>query len=160
MSKPLLAASGLSLAITFGVAGPAHTNYLVSSESLMTGTGHAAKRYAIRRIQDDTSGKTNVFERIRNILIEHLGIDAAKQKLDGSSRLISDLGADSLDIVEVVMAIEEAFKIEISDDSWLCKQNDRSLDELVRFVTSSSPTPESGKSGTSPEAPGMKPGMR
>ena len=52
---------------------------------------------------------------VKKIVVEHLGIDESKVTLD--ARFIDDLGADSLDTVELVMAFEEKFTIEISDDA-------------------------------------------
>ncbi len=54
-------------------------------------------------------------ERVRSIVIEHLGVDESKV-VDGAS-FIDDLGADSLDTVELVMAFEDAFSIAIPDDA-------------------------------------------
>lgn len=54
-------------------------------------------------------------ERVKKIVVEHLGVDEAKV-VDGAN-FIDDLGADSLDIVELVMAFEEEFGIEIPDDA-------------------------------------------
>lgn len=57
---------------------------------------------------------SNVQKRVERILVEHLGI--ADTKLTPSARFIDDLGADSLDVVEIVMALEEEFAIEIGDE--------------------------------------------
>ncbi len=54
-------------------------------------------------------------EKVKKIVAEHLGIDENKISLD--SKFIDDLGADSLDTVELVMAFEEQFSIEIPDDA-------------------------------------------
>ena len=54
-------------------------------------------------------------ERVKKIVIEHLGCDADKV-IEGAS-FIDDLGADSLDTVELVMAFEEEFAVEIPDDA-------------------------------------------
>ena len=54
-------------------------------------------------------------EQVKKIVVEHLGIDDSKVMLD--SKFIDDLGADSLDTVELVMAFEEKFGIEIPDDA-------------------------------------------
>ena len=54
-------------------------------------------------------------ERIRDLVAEQLGVDTSE--LSPDANILEDLGADSLDVVEMVMAIEEAFDIEISDDA-------------------------------------------
>ena len=54
-------------------------------------------------------------EKVKKIVMEHLGIEENKISLD--SKFIDDLGADSLDTVELVMAFEEQFDIEIPDDA-------------------------------------------
>ncbi len=54
-------------------------------------------------------------KRVKEIVIEHLGVDEAKVTEEAS--FIDDLGADSLDTVELVMAFEEEFGIEIPDDA-------------------------------------------
>jgi len=53
-------------------------------------------------------------ERVISIVMEHLGLE--KDKVTENSSFIDDLGADSLDTVELVMAFEEEFSIEIPDD--------------------------------------------
>jgi acyl carrier protein len=54
-------------------------------------------------------------ERVKKIVVEHLNVDA--DKVTENASLIEDLGADSLDAVELVMAFEEEFGIEIPDDA-------------------------------------------
>jgi len=54
-------------------------------------------------------------ERVKKIVVEHLGVEA--DKVNEAASLIDDLGADSLDIVELVMAFEEEFNVEIPDDA-------------------------------------------
>jgi acyl carrier protein len=58
--------------------------------------------------------KTVVEQRVKNIVVEHLGVEASDVTLEAS--FIDDLGADSLDTVELVMAFEEEFGIEIPDE--------------------------------------------
>ena len=58
---------------------------------------------------------SEVAEKVKNIIAEHLGIDDLG-KLTDDAKFIDDLGADSLDTVELVMAFEEAFDVEIPDD--------------------------------------------
>lgn len=55
-----------------------------------------------------------VFDKIKNIIVEQLGVVDTSVTLDAS--FIDDLGADSLDIVELIMALEEEFDIEIPDE--------------------------------------------
>ena len=57
---------------------------------------------------------SDVAERVKKIVVEHLGVDA--DKVVESANFIDDLGADSLDTVELVMAFEEEFGVEIPDD--------------------------------------------
>ena len=58
---------------------------------------------------------SDVAERVKKIVVEHLGVDADKVVPDAN--FIDDLGADSLDTVELVMAFEEEFGVEIPDDA-------------------------------------------
>ncbi|MDD3181474.1 MAG: acyl carrier protein [Alphaproteobacteria bacterium] len=58
---------------------------------------------------------SDIAERVKKIVIEHLGVDAAK--VTDNASFIDDLGADSLDTVELVMAFEEEFSVEIPDDA-------------------------------------------
>ena len=58
---------------------------------------------------------SDVAERVKKIVIEHLGVEA--EKVTENASFIDDLGADSLDTVELVMAFEEEFGIEIPDDA-------------------------------------------
>jgi acyl carrier protein len=56
----------------------------------------------------------DIQEKVKSIIVEQLGVDAAQVKPEAS--FVNDLGADSLDTVELVMALEEAFDMEIPDD--------------------------------------------
>jgi acyl carrier protein len=85
----------------------------------MTEVGHLppAKRIA-RAAQKRKRRKLHMSEtgdRVKKIVVEHLGVEADKVTEDAS--FIDDLGADSLDIVELVMAFEEEFGVEIPDDA-------------------------------------------
>ncbi len=57
----------------------------------------------------------NIADRVKKIVIEHLGVEEAK--VSEAASFIDDLGADSLDTVELVMAFEEEFGCEIPDDA-------------------------------------------
>ena len=56
----------------------------------------------------------STFDKVKAIVVEQLGVDEAEVTID--STFIDDLGADSLDIVELIMAFEEEFNVEIPDD--------------------------------------------
>lgn len=56
----------------------------------------------------------SVEEKVKHIIVEQLGVDEDEVKLEAS--FVDDLGADSLDVVELVMALEEEFGLEISDE--------------------------------------------
>ncbi|MDR0736427.1 MAG: acyl carrier protein [Zoogloeaceae bacterium] len=55
-----------------------------------------------------------IVERVRKVVVDQLGVDEANVKLESS--FVEDLGADSLDAVELVMALEEEFECEIPDE--------------------------------------------
>ena len=77
-------------------------------------------------MSDDISSK------VKKIVADHLGIDEAKVNEDSS--FIDDLGADSLDTVELVMAFEEEFGIEIPDDA---AENIQTFGDAVKFIDNS-----------------------
>ena len=58
---------------------------------------------------------SDVADRVKKIVVEHLGVEA--DKVTDNANFIDDLGADSLDTVELVMAFEEEFGVEIPDDA-------------------------------------------
>ncbi|WP_075997913.1 acyl carrier protein [Salaquimonas pukyongi] len=72
---------------------------------------------------------SDVAERIKKIVVEHLDVDAAK--VSESASFIDDLGADSLDNVELVMAFEEEFGVEISDDA---AQDIQTVGDAIKYV--------------------------
>ena len=73
----------------------------------------------------------NTEKQIKKIVIDHLGIDESKVKSE--SRFIDDLGADSLDTVELVMAFEEKFGIEIPDDA---TETILSVQDAINYIQS------------------------
>ncbi|MBI2251198.1 MAG: acyl carrier protein [Armatimonadetes bacterium] len=60
------------------------------------------------------SSETNVYERVKKIVVEQLGVDEVQVTPNAS--FTDDLGADSLDTVELVMALEQEFNLEIPDE--------------------------------------------
>lgn len=70
-----------------------------------------------------------VFERVRSIVAERLGVDEDKVTMD--AEFIGDLNADSLDLVEVIMAIEQEFDIEIKDED---AENIRTVGDAVQHL--------------------------
>ena len=75
------------------------------------------------------SAVNDIAEEIRDILVFHLGVEEAR--LTDDSRLAEDLGADSLDRVEIVMSCEERFDIEIPNQ---IATTLRTVGEVIRFV--------------------------
>jgi len=69
------------------------------------------------------------FEKVRDIVVDKLGIDAAKVTMEAS--FVDDLGADSLDTVELVMQFEEEFGIEIPDED---AENIRTVGDAVKYI--------------------------
>lgn len=72
---------------------------------------------------------SDIADRVKKIVVEHLGVDADKVKEDAS--FIDDLGADSLDTVELVMAFEEEFGVEIPDDA---AETILTVGHAIRFI--------------------------
>ena len=71
----------------------------------------------------------SVVERLRQLVSDQLGVDVSKMKSEAN--IIDDLGADSLDVVELVMAIEETFDIEVSDEE---AEVLRTVGDVEKFV--------------------------
>jgi acyl carrier protein len=72
-------------------------------------------------------------ERVKKIVVEHLGVDA--EKVTEGASFIDDLGADSLDTVELVMAFEEEFGVEIPDDA---AETILTVGDAVKFIEKAS----------------------
>ena len=72
---------------------------------------------------------SDVAERVKKIVIEHLGVEEAK--VSEAASFIDDLGADSLDTVELVMAFEEEFSVEIPDDA---AEKIQTVGDAVNFI--------------------------
>ena len=70
-----------------------------------------------------------VFEKVVGIIVEELGVDKENVKMDAN--LNDDLGADSLDAVELIMAIEDAFEINVSDEA---AQSLTTVGKIVEYI--------------------------
>ena len=70
-------------------------------------------------------------ERVKNIIVTQLGVKA--EEIKNESKIIDDLGADSLDTVELVMALEEEFETEIPDED---AEKITSVQEAIDYVNS------------------------
>tara|TARA_A200000113_G_C8571859_1_gene259591 strand:- start:221 stop:457 length:237 start_codon:yes stop_codon:yes gene_type:complete len=76
---------------------------------------------------------SDVREKVKKIIVDHLGVDASKVTDEAS--FIDDLGADSLDTVELVMAFEEEFGSEISDSE---AEKILTVGDAIKFIESKS----------------------
>ena len=70
-----------------------------------------------------------VFEKIRDIIVDQL--DAEEDQVTLEASITEDLGADSLDVVDVVMSIEESFDIEIPDEE---VENIKTVGDIVKYI--------------------------
>lgn len=72
---------------------------------------------------------SEVFDKVKKVVIEQLGVESEKVTLESS--FINDLGADSLDTVELVMALEEEFNIEIPDED---AEKIKTVSDVVNYI--------------------------
>jgi acyl carrier protein len=75
--------------------------------------------------------KVVVFERVKKIIADQLGLDENTITMD--SLFVDDLGADSLDVVELIMALEEEFDIEIPDED---AEKATKVGDVVEYISS------------------------
>jgi acyl carrier protein len=61
-----------------------------------------------------TEGSTGTYDRLKKIIVEQLGVD--EEEVNPTASFVEDLNADSLDLVELIMSLEEEFGMEISDE--------------------------------------------
>ena len=73
----------------------------------------------------------STFDKVKAIVVEQLGVDEAEVTIDCT--FIDDLGADSLDIVELIMAFEEEFNVEIPDD---VAEKIKTVKDTVEYIDS------------------------
>ena len=72
-----------------------------------------------------------IFERIKEMIVEELNVPV--EKITMEARLAEDLGADSIDAVELIMNIEDEFEIQVSDEQ---AQSIKTVGDLVRYIQS------------------------
>ena len=72
----------------------------------------------------------NIEEKVKGIIVEQLGVD--EEEVTPTASFVDDLGADSLDQVELVMALEEEFKLEISDED---AEKIKTVQDAVTYIT-------------------------
>jgi acyl carrier protein len=72
---------------------------------------------------------TNIEQKVKSIIAEQLGV--GEDEIKPNSSFIEDLGADSLDIVELVMAMEEEFEVEIPDEE---AENIKTVSDAVGYI--------------------------
>ncbi len=70
-----------------------------------------------------------VIDRVKEIIVDQLGVDAVEVTMEAA--FVDDLGADSLDVVELVMAVEEEFSIEIPDED---AEKITNVSEVVNYI--------------------------
>ena len=76
---------------------------------------------------------SDIAERVKKIVVEHRGVD--EDKVTEKASFIDDLGADSLDTVELVMAFEEEFNVEIPDDA---AEKIQTVGDAITFIKENS----------------------
>lgn len=74
--------------------------------------------------------KPTIEKRVKTILVDNLGV--SEKEVTGNASLMDDLGADSLDVVEIVMAVEEEFEIEVPNE---LAEEIRTVKQMVDYVT-------------------------
>jgi acyl carrier protein len=84
---------------------------------------------APRGAREELSIMSSVEERVKKIVVEQLGVK--EEEVTNEASFVDDLGADSLDTVELVMALEEEFKTEIPDEE---AENITTVNQAVSFI--------------------------
>ena len=92
-----------------------------------------AKTGRVAHRENEEYDMSDIADRVKKIVVEHLGVE--EDKVVENASFIDDLGADSLDTVELVMAFEEEFGIEIPDDA---AENIQTFGDAVKFIKDAS----------------------
>ena len=72
----------------------------------------------------------DIFEKVKNLIADQLDV-ADKDSITEASSITDDLGADSLDVVDLVMALEDEFSVEIPEDE---VENIKTVGDIVRYI--------------------------
>ncbi len=78
-----------------------------------------------------SKGGLQMFEKVQDVIAEEL--DVAKEDITMDASILNDLGADSLDVVELIMSLEEAFDIEVSDEK---AQSLKTVRDVIEYIES------------------------
>ena len=78
---------------------------------------------------------SDIAARVKKIVVEHLGVEA--EKVTDEASFVEDLGADSLDTVELVMAFEEEFGIDIPDED---AEQMRTVGDAIKYLNENTPS--------------------
>ncbi len=70
-----------------------------------------------------------IFDKVKEILVDQLDVEEEKVTMEAS--IVDDLGADSLDLVDLVMSLEEEFDVEIPDDQ---VENIKTVGDIVKYI--------------------------
>ena len=70
-----------------------------------------------------------IFDKVKEILVDQLDVEEEKVTMEAS--IVDDLGADSLDLVDMVMSLEEEFDVEIPDDQ---VENIKTVGDIVKYI--------------------------
>jgi acyl carrier protein len=91
------------------------------------------KNFYIKEInlimEENMAEKKSIEERVKNIIVEQLGVNP--EQVTPKARFIEDLGADSLDTVELVMAFEEEFNVEVPDEE---AEKLQTVGDVIRYI--------------------------
>ena len=80
--------------------------------------------------EGEGGGETSpVFDKLKSIIVEQLGVKI--DEITPTAHFADDLGADSLDIVEMIMAVEEEFSIQVSDEE---AESLQTVNDVVKFI--------------------------
>ena len=90
-----------------------------------------ANRFSHQHTTTQHMSDKSIEERVKEIIVDQLGVSADQVTLE--AKFVEDLGADSLDTVELVMALEEEFDVEVPDDE---AEKLQAVKDVVNFITS------------------------